>query len=257
MAILKTSAEIELMAEGGRRLAKILATLKNEVKPGLRTRTLEEITLKLIRETKAEPAFLNYQPTASSKPYPAALCVSVNDTVVHGLPSNYVLKEGDLVKLDLGLKYKGFYVDAALTVGLEKISEKARRLLQVTERALELAVSRSYPGKRLGDIGQVIQNFVERNKFSIIKTLTGHGVGRSLHEEPTVLNFGSMGSGAKLEVGMVLAIEPMVSMSPPPKGEKVLQREDDSFVTRDGSLSAHFEHTVAITEAGPRILTKI
>jgi len=257
MAILKTAAEIKIMAEAGHRLAKILATLKSETKAGIATKYLEKRTRVLIKESGAEPAFLNYRPTASSKPYPAALCVSVNDTVVHGLPSNYVLKEGDLVKLDLGLKYRGFYVDAALTVGLEKISEKARRLLQVTERALELAVAHCYLGKRLGDIGQVIQNFVERNKFSIIKTLTGHGIGRSLHEEPTVLNFGSRGSGAKLEVGMVLAIEPMVSSSPPPKGEKVIQKEDDSFITTDGSLAAHFEHTVAITEAGPRILTKI
>ncbi|MBI2033537.1 MAG: type I methionyl aminopeptidase [Candidatus Liptonbacteria bacterium] len=257
MVTLKTKAEIEIMAEAGHRLAQILTILKNETKAGIPTEYLEKLTRVLIKEAEAEAAFLNYEPANSSKPYPAALCVSVNDTVVHGLPSNYVLKEGDLVKLDLGLKYWGYYVDAALTVGLGKISDEARRLLQVTERALELAVAHCTPGKRLGDIGQVIQNFVERNKFSIIKTLTGHGVGRSLHEEPTVLNFGSRGSGAELEVGMVLAIEPMVSSSPPPGGEKVIRKDDDSFVTRDGSLAAHFEHTVAITEAGPRILTKI
>ena len=257
MVILKTEAEIEIMAEAGKRLARILTILKNETKVGIPTEYLEKRTRVLIKEVEAEAAFLNYEPAASNKPYPAALCVSVNDTVVHGLPSNYVLKEGDLVKLDLGLKYQGFYVDAALTVGLEKISHEARRLLQVTERALELAVSHCTPGKRLGDIGQVIQDFVEGNKFSIIKTLTGHGIGRSLHEEPTVLNFGSKGSGAKLEVGMVLAIEPMVSASPPLRGEKVIQKEDGSFFTADGSLAAHFEHTVVITEAGPRILTKI
>ena len=257
MVIFKTEAEIEIMAEAGHRLAKILAILKNETKAGIPTEYLEKRTRVLIKEAGAEAAFLNYEPAASSKPYPAALCVSVNDTVVHGLPSNYVLKEGDLVKLDLGLKYGGFYVDAALTVGLEKISDKARRLLQVTERALELAISHARPGKRLGDIGQAVQNFVERNKFSVLKTLTGHGIGKSLHEEPTVLNFGKRGSGAKLEAGMVLAIEPMVSASPPPQGEKVIQKEDDSFATSDGSLSAHFEHTVAITETDPRILTKI
>ena len=245
------------MAEAGKRLARILAILKNETRVGLPTEYLENRTRELLKEAEAEAAFLNYRPAASNRPYPAALCVSVNDTVVHGLPSKYILKEGDLVKLDLGLKYQGFYVDAALTVGLGKISEKARRLLQVTEKALELALGEARPGKRLGDIGQAIQNFVERNKFSIIKTLTGHGIGKSLHEEPTVLNFGSRGSGEKLEPGMVLAIEPMVSASSSPKGEKVIQKDDDSFLTADGSLSAHFEHTVAITEAGPRILTKI
>lgn len=250
--ILKSEEEIEIMAEGGRMLAEVLKELKRAARAGVSTKFLDELAYKLIKDRGAEPAFRGYRPEGSRKPYPYSLCTSLNDTVVHGLPSSYVIKDGDLVKLDLGLKYGSFFVDAATTVPVGNVGQEASRLVKATENALYKGVAEARAGKTTGDIGSAIQRCVEKNKMAVIKNLTGHGIGRSLHEEPSVLNFGRRDGGVELEVGQVLAIEPMVAIG---SGE-IKQLKDDSFTTRDGSLSAHFEHTVAITKKGPRILTR-
>lgn len=253
MAVLKTKEEIAVMTEAGRRLAEVLEILGGEVQPGVATDALDRRGRELIRLRGAVSAFLHYVSSASRKPYPAAICVSVNDTVVHGVPSPRIVAEGDIVKLDVGLRYRGFYVDAAITVGVGKISDGAQTLIRVTKEALAAGVREARAGNTLGDIGHAIQSTAERRRFSIVETLTGHGIGRKLHEEPTVPNRGRASEGGKLEVGMVLAIEPMVALG----SGKVKQLKDDSFVTADGSLAAHFEHTVAITKKGPMVLTEL
>lgn len=257
MAILKTPAEIEVITEGGRRLAKVLAELSSMVEAGVKTKALDEASYQLIKDSGSEPAFLGYRPGGSRNAYPATLCVSVNETIVHGRPSDYVLKDGDVVKLDLGLKYQGFYVDSAITVGVGELNNLTRKLIAVTKKSLELAVETIRAGKTLGDLGWTIEKYVRENKFSVVKLLTGHGIGRSLHEEPNVPNFGAKGKGEKIEAGMVLAIEPMVSADPSRDGGKITLLKDDSFVIASGAISAHFEHTVAITENGPLVLTKL
>lgn len=286
MFFTKSPAEIEIMAEAGRRLGEILAKLQEEVRSGVRTDALDRKSFQLIREAGCEPAFLNYRPTWAKKSYPATLCVSVNDVIVHGVPSERIIKDGDIVKLDLGLKYKGLYVDAAITVfaslsrerplrlarldsrsarqvgdearsgGVGSIDAEKKKLIAAARNALELGIKQALPGKTLGDIGYAIQKSVNSEHFSIIEGLTGHGIGRELHEEPVVYNFGRPEKGERLKAGMVIAIEPMISAAPPPGGGKIKQLEDESFATADGSLSAHFEHTVAITENGPRVLTR-
>ncbi len=263
MIFLKSPAEIEIMAEAGRRLGEILAKLQEEVRSGVRTDILDSKSFQLIREAGCEPAFLNYRPAWAKKPYPATLCVSVNDVVVHGVPSERIIKDGDIVKLDLGLKYKGLYVDAAITVlasssrersgGVGDIDAEKKKLIAAAKNALEAGIKQAMPGKTLGDIGYTIEKFVRSEHFSIVEGLTGHGVGWELHEEPVVFNFGSPGKGERLKVGMVIAIEPMISAG----SGKVIQLEDESFATADGSYTAHFEHTVAVTENGPRVLTRI
>lgn len=252
MIAIKTSEEIAIMSEAGQKLAEVLHELEEAAAVGVRTLDLDKLALKLIRECGAEPAFLNYRPAGAREAYPFTLCASLNDCVVHGRPSNYALKDGDLLKLDLGLKYRGFYVDSAITVGVGDISKEARKLSDVTREALKRGVKACKPGKTLGDIGAAIEKYVVSHKFSVVKSLVGHGIGRELHEYPNVPNFGRPRTGEKLEPGMVLAIEPMVAAG---SGEtKTLS--DDSFVTKDGSLVAHWEHTVAITTSGPRILTR-
>ncbi len=253
MIILKTSEEIEIMAEAGKKLAHVLEALQVLVRVGVTTKYLDDASRALIKEEGAEPAFLNYRPAGSRKAYPFTLCASVNNTVVHGLPSNKSLKGGDLLKRDLGLKHKGFYVDSAITVGVGTISREASKLMAVTEEALAKGIKEARVGKTVGDIGHAIESCVKKNRFSIVQSLTGHGIGRNLHEDPYVLNFGRPGSGEELRLGMVIAIEPMVAAG---SGESK-QLTDESFVTKDGSLAAHFEHTVAITAEGSRVLTKI
>jgi len=253
MITLKAPHEIEVMREAGRKLARVLSALKAEVKPGVKTLDLDTRARELIESEGARPAFLGYQPSGAEKPFPATICVSMNETVVHGLPSDYVIKEGDLVKLDLGLIHRGFYSDAAVTVKVGEVSEKAAKLVWVTEEALKKGIAAAKIGNTLGDLGAAIGNFVKDNGFEVVKTLTGHGIGRDLHEDPYVFNFGRPGEGEELKEGMVLALEPMVTAG----GARVRQLEDDSFVTADGSLAAHFEHTVAITKNGPEVLTKI
>jgi len=252
MPNLKSPAEIEILAEAGKRLGLILAELREATRPGITTQYLEEISLKRIRESGAEPAFLNYQPNGADRPYPASLCASVNSEVVHTPPSSYVIKEGDVVKLDLGLKLQGWCVDSAITVVVGEASKDIKRLVGTTEIALEEAIKAAQPGKRLGDIGATVQEIVEGAGLSVVKTLTGHGIGREVHEAPHVFNYGKRGTGPEIVPGMVLALEPITTLG---KGD-IDQREDDAYITADGSLAAHFEHTIAITEKGPVVLTK-
>jgi len=239
------------MAEAGRRLAEVLRTLASEVRPGIPTKVLDERARELIRASGAKPAFLGYRPGGARVTFPAALCVSLNDTVVHGLPSERIIQSGDLVKLDIGLIYEDFYADTAITVPVGQVTKEAAKLVEVTREALARGISAVKPGQTLGDIGWAIENYVENHGFSIADSLSGHGIGRELHEEPYVFNTGVPGRGLKLEPGMVLALEPMVNA-----GKSAVKCiKDDSYVTVDGSLSAHFEHTVVVTDKGYTILT--
>lgn len=253
MVILKTAAEIEVMTEAGRRLAQILEVLVGETKTGVTTKFLDERSEAMIRSAGATPAFLGYKPTGARKAYPATLCVSVNDVVVHGTPSDYVIRDGDLVKLDLGLVFHGLYVDAAVTVPVGNVTAEAKKLVRTTAEALAAGIKAAQPGNTLGDIGYAIERVVAKTSFSIVQSLTGHGIGRKLHEDPYVFNTGKPGHGEKLEVGMALALEPMVAVG----SGKVKQIHDDGYATVDRSLAAHFEHTVVITKDGPRVLTRI
>jgi len=251
--LLKTNAEIEIMREAGRRLAGVLSVLRGEVYSGMSTNDIDQRAEALIRAGGDKPAFLGYQPNGADKPYPATICASVNEGVVHGLPSDRELMEGDVLKIDIGLIHKGFYSDMAITLGVGMISSEAKKLIQVTERAVHLGIEAARAGNTLGDIGFAIQTYVEQNGFGIVRALTGHGIGRALHEDPPVYNFGRKGGDERLVPGMVLAIEPMVTAGK----YEVKQLRDDSFVTKDGSLGAHFEHTIAITEKGTKILTMV
>jgi len=252
MVKIKTTEEIEIMAEGGARLARILNALAKEVRPGMETRVFDKMTRELIKKEGARTAFLNYRPNPADKPFPAAICVSVNEVVVHGCPGDYVIKEGDLVKLDLGIVYRGYFSDSAVTVPAGKTDARSEKLMEATKAALHKAIALARKGSTLGDLGFVIQNEAKKNGFSVAHSLTGHGIGQDLHEDPTVFNTGRKGQGEELRPGMVLAIEPMFIIG---KGE-VEELPDGSFVSVDGTRSAHFEHTVAITEKGPKILTK-
>src|SRR3989344_2354761 len=247
--LLKSAQEIEILREGGKRHAQILKDLAAQVKPGISTLILEEEALRMIKELGDQPAFLGYKPAGAKRPYPAALCISINDEIVHGIPNEAerIIKEGDIVSLDLGLKHGGLITDSAITVPCGVIDDESRRLLEVAELALQRGLDAAMPGMTIGDIGFLISSAVRGSGFSLAKDLAGHGVGYSVHEEPFVPNFGSQGKGEKLVVGMVLAIEPMVNAGKP--GIK-LSYDGYTIRTADGSRSAHFEHTVAITEEG-------
>jgi methionyl aminopeptidase len=239
------------MAHGGAILGSVLKELEAKTAVGVPTIELDTLARKLIIKAGAQPAFLHYRPAGARKAYPYTLCVSINDVVVHGQPSVYKVREGDLVSLDLGLKYQGLYLDAAITVPVGDVGKQGKKLIEVTKDALAAGIKEAKPGHTLGHIGYAIQKVIEKNNFSVVDGLTGHGIGRELHEDPTVFNFGRKGQGEELEVGMVLAIEPMVAVG----GSAIRQLLDESYGTADGERAAHFEHTVAITAKGPRILT--
>jgi methionyl aminopeptidase len=249
MIILKTREEIEKIRTASRYALEILLNLKEHVKDGVETDALEALCEEAVRKIdKIEAAFKGYNG------YPYCLCVSVNEEVVHGMPSGRVLKEGDIVSLDMGVKYDGFYGDVAITYPVGAISDNAKRLLQVTEASLYRAIDLARVGNRLFDISHAVQSFVEASGFSVVREFVGHGIGRSLHEEPQVPNFGTKGTGVRLKEGMVLAIEPMINEG----GGDILIRENGwTAATRDGKLSAHFEHTVAITDKGAEILSAL
>lgn len=253
MIYIKSEEEIKLMREAGKRLAGVMAELKTFPEVGMATLEIDALAKKLIEKNGGKPAFLGYKPYGATSAYPFTTCISVNETVVHGLPSEYVLREGDLLKIDLGLIYKNYYSDMAVTLPMGEVSIEAKKLMVVTEEALYLGIKAAEAGKHLGDIGFAIQTRVKTAGFSIVESLTGHGIGKKLHEDPYVFNFGNPGEGERLVPGMVLALEPMTSTGK----RAVLQLDDDSFVTADNSLSAHFEHTVLITDSGPEILTKL
>lgn len=248
MIILKTPAEIEIMAEASRIVAEVLEVIRREVQPGITTDDLDHLAEKGIRERGGVPAFKGY------RNYPKTLCASVNEQVVHGIPSKRKLKEGDIIGLDLGAIVGGFYGDSAVTVAVGRIPEKVERLVRVTEEALYRGIAQAVVGNRLTDISHAVQRHVEPEGYSVVTEFVGHGVGRQLHEEPQVPNYGRPGQGPRLQSGMVLAIEPMVNV-----GGSAVRVLDDRWtaVTADGSLSAHFEHTIAIQPQGPpRILSQ-
>ncbi|MCM0082680.1 type I methionyl aminopeptidase [Geomonas sp. Red32] len=248
MIVLKSPAEIEKMASAGRIVAEVLAGLREMVAPGVTLLELDAYSEREALKRKAKPAFKGYSG------FPFSLCCSVNEQVVHGFPSARVLKPGDIVSLDYGVVYDGFYGDAAITVAVGAVSESASRLLKATEESLYRAIELCDPDHRLSDLAHAVQSCVESRGFSVVRDFVGHGIGKELHEGPQIPNFGAPGKGPKLKPGMVLAIEPMINE----KGFEVRVLDDGwTAVTCDGGLSAHFEHTVAITAKGPRILTQI
>ena len=247
MIKIKTEKEIQTMREGGKILAEILKKLEKAVKPGITTNDLEKLADELILSYGVESSFLGFDG------YPNILCTSLNDEVVHGVPSGRVLKEGDLLKIDMGVLHRGFHTDSATTVLVGNKEDSVKRnLIQTTKEALEIGISKAKVGNTLGDIGVAIQKHVEDKGFNVIRDLVGHGIGRELHEPPQVLNYGKAGTGEKLVSGMVIAIEPMVVTG---KWQIKNGKDGYAFVTKDGGLSAHFEHTVAITNDGPVPLT--
>lgn len=248
MIVLKSEDEIKRMAESCRIVAEVLEGVKKIVAPGMTTRELDGFSESYIHSKKAVPAFKGY------RGYPASMCTSINEQVVHGIPSSIKLKEGDVISLDIGVYFKGFYGDAAVTLPVGKIDGNAERLLAVTEQALETGLAKTMVGNRLSDISSVIQNRVESEGFSVVRNFVGHGIGRELHEDPQIPNFGRPGEGPELREGMTLAIEPMVNAG---GWEVDILNDGWTAVTKDGSLSAHFEHTVAVTKNGQSILTKL
>ncbi|MBI3255568.1 MAG: type I methionyl aminopeptidase [Candidatus Andersenbacteria bacterium] len=253
MISLKNEVEIKLLGEGGAILAQVLEVLAKEAAVGMTGTQLDVRARELLESHGTKPSFLGYG-SKGHPPFPAALCVSVNDGVVHGLPNDIPFKDGDVVKLDLGLIYKGMYLDSAHTVLVGTPSIEAKKLSDVTREALKIGIEAAQYGNTTGDIGQAVQTYVEDQGFGVVRQLVGHGVGHAVHEEPSVPNFGKAGKGVKLEIGLVIAIEPMVTAGNP----AVVTASDGWTVkTGDGSLAAHEEHTVAITKDGPVILTKV
>jgi methionyl aminopeptidase len=248
MIVLKSAREIELMRRGGHVLADLMNHLRVTVKAGMSTLEIDEDVEAFIAGAGARPAFKGY------RGFPATVCVSINEEVVHGIPSPHRrLKEGDIVGLDLGCIVDGYYADCAFTMAIGEVPPAVQRLLDVTRESLEQAIAECRPGRRLSDVSHAVQTHVEGRGFAVVRAFVGHGIGRALHEEPQVPNFGEPGRGPQLRAGMVLAIEPMVTMG----GWEVRILDDGwTAVTLDGSLAAHFEHTVAVTEAGPDVLTR-
>ncbi len=251
MGLIKTREEIERITESGRILSTALRKLKSKAAPGVSLIDLDTLARNFIKDAGAEPAFLGYRPDGARTPYPFTLCTSVNDVIVHGRPSSYQLKSGDILKLDLGVNWQGGITDAAVTIPIGKVSKDGLRLIKITKNALTEATRAAQPGNTSGDIGFAVERTVTRGGAKVVEGLTGHGVGTELHEEPIVFNYGQPGSGLTLKEGMVLALEPMTSWH---TGVAV-QNADDSFVTADGGIAVHFEHTLVITENGSKVLT--
>lgn len=248
---LKTEEDIRKIAASGSILKSVLDRLKNAAKPGVKLSFLDKLAFDLITDAGGKPSFLNYRPEGADKPYPASICASVGNTIVHGIPRDYILHEGDVLKIDLGVNLDGFFSDSATTVFMGgNPPPEIRRLLEGTERALYAGIEAAVVGARLGDVGAAIKSIADHYRLSVAEGLAGHGVGFSVHEDPLVWNYGEIGKGIRLEPGMVLAIEPMFTLG----GGEIVALSDGSYVTEDGSLSAHFEHTIAVNESGPAIL---
>jgi methionyl aminopeptidase len=246
--IIKSEREIAIMRQAGRVVATVLDILSRRVKPGMKTKELDIIAAKEIEKLGAKPSFKGY------RGFPANLCVSVNDEVVHGIPGERVLREGDIVSLDFGAIYEGFQGDAAITVGVGEVGVKAKELMKTTEGGLKAGIAAARAGGRLGDISAAIQNYAESRGYSVVREYSGHGIGREMHEEPQIPNFGLPGTGPLLQKGMTIALEPMVNMG----GWRTRVGDDQwTVLTADGSLSAHFEHTIAITDGEPEVLTTV
>lgn len=255
MIFLKSPQEIELMRTANRIVMEILVELREKVVPGVSTGELDRIAAALIRKKGAQSAFKGYQIRNGTVPFPANICISLNNEVVHGIPSlQRLIQAGDIVSLDFGVVYQGFYGDAAFTVTVGKVDDAIRRLVDTTAAALAAGIEQAQVGHRLGDVSATIQEVVDRAGFSVVREFVGHGIGRRMHEDPPVPNYGVRDRGMRLREGMVLAIEPMVNMGKP---EVLVKSDGWTAVTKDGSLSAHFEHSVAITEKGPEILSRL
>ncbi len=245
--IIKSDEEIAVMRQAGNIVSTILGILVREVKPGMKTKEFDNIAVRELEKAGARSSFKGYHG------YPASVCVSVNDEIVHGIPGKRVLREGDVISLDFGAIYNGFQADAATTVGVGKVSPEARRLMAAGEGALEAGIGAARPQARLGDISAAIQGYAESKGYSVVREYTGHGIGRDMHEDPLIHNFGVPGTGPVLKKGMALALEPMLNA-----GDWRTRVSDDNWtvLTADGSLSVHFEHTIAITDTVPEVLTR-
>lgn len=248
MVIFKSQNEIDRIRKASQIVARTLNFLASHVQPGITTRELDQIAESEIRKAGAIPAFKGY------RGFPATLCVSVNEEVVHGIPSDRKLKEGDIVGLDLGCIWEDFYGDAAKTYAVGEISEEAKRLLETTEKSLLLGIDQARVGNRIGDIGYAVQTLAESSGYSVVRDFVGHGIGRNLHEDPQVPNYGNRGQGPRIKAGMVIAIEPMVCQG---RADVEVLADNWTAVTRDRSLAAHFEHSIAITDNGPEILSVV
>lgn len=253
--IVRTKEDREGVIESGRRLGVVLEEVGKLVAPGVSTEELDRLAEKLIREGGDEPAFLDYTPERAARPYPATLCVSVNDEVVHGIPNEAprILKKGDIVALDLGLIHKGYVSDSAITVAVGDVDATSKKLMQVTKKALEAGIKAARPGNRVGDISHAIESVYKGTGFSVVKVLGGHGVGGSVHEEPWIANVGRPGTGPEIEEGMVLALEPIANAG---KGSVVLASDGYTYRTKDGSRSAHFEHTILVEKNTTLVVTR-
>ena len=252
--IIKTEEQIQGIRESARRLAIVIQKVGERIAPGVTAMELNDYAYELISEYGDKPSFLNYRPEGVKTKYPASLCVSINDEVVHGIPTEeMVLQEGDIVTLDCGINHDGYFSDHAITFPVGVIDPEGQKLINITREALMVGIKAAKLGNKTGDIGAAIEKFVD-GRYGIVRILSGHGVGLSVHEDPFIPNFGTPGTGERLEVGMIIAIEPMLN-----RGTEIVDGLDDeyTFVTADGAQSAHFEHTILITENGPEILTKV
>jgi methionyl aminopeptidase len=246
MIPLKSDSDLLMLRQAGRHLAAVMRRLEGFIRPGITTARIDSYAQELMRKKGLTPAFKGY------RGYPAATCVSVNEEIVHGIPSGRLLVEGDIVSVDAGINFRGYYADAAFTVGIGRIGERARRLIETARQALSDGIMQARAGNFLGDISSAIQSRTEKSGFSVVRQFVGHGIGKELHEEPEIPNFGPARSGPELKNGMVLAIEPMINLG---VWESFILDNGWTAVTKDGEPSAHFEHTVAVTERGPEILT--
>lgn len=254
MVSIKTKKEIEILREGGKILAFVLYEVAKNAKAGVMTIELDKLAEKLIKKTGGRPSFKNYKTSDDKIPYPASLCVSINNEVVHGIPNERKLKDGDIVSLDLGLEYKGLYTDMAITVPIGKVSKNAKKIIDVTKKSLDKGIRIIKNGVFTGDIGYAIQSYAESKGFNVVRRLVGHGVGYDVHEDPQVPNFGQPKAGKQLKAGMVLALEPMLTDG---NFDIVLDKDNWTWKTKDGSLSAHFEHTIVVTKTGAEVLTRV
>lgn len=254
MIVLKSAREIALMRRAGRIVATVLAELSQQAKPGVTTQALDQLAESIILKHGGRPSFKNYKPAGAPYPFPASICASINDEVVHGIPSSRTLREGDVLKIDVGVVVDGYHADSAVTVGVGEISLQARRLIEVTKQCLDAAIDAARAGNRAGDIGAAIQRVAESQGFSVVREYTSHGVGRALHEGFGLPNYGTPGTGMLLRPGLTLALEPMINEG---RHQTRLKKDGWTVATIDGKLSAQFEHTVAITEGAAEVLTRL
>ena len=251
--IIKNQRELEILREGGKKLAAILNEVSRRAISGVSARELDDLAEKLILKAGGAPSFKNYKVRGAPIPYPGSLCVSINDEIVHGLPTNKALKAGDVVGLDIGMQYEGFFTDTAMTV---LVGGGSNKLIDATKKALDIGITQVRSGAHIGDIGYAIQQFLEKENFGVVRELVGHGVGRAVHEDPEIPNWGKSGTGPKLVEGMIIALEPMATENGPHAPKIKLSKDGWTWLTKDGSRSAHFEHTVVVTKNGAEILSQ-